>query len=70
MKNLTIINEANKILQSLEKLQARCRKLTLKASAKEYIPPHVEEVLSVLDDLASFDLEDAIVNAYDYEEVK
>ena len=71
MKNITIINEANKILTSLEKLQTRCNNLIYKVSAKrEWLPPHIQKVIEVLDELSNFDLEDVIVNAYDYEEVK
>ena len=70
MKRITVINEANKILQSLQKLQERCRKLLKKAEydTPKWYPPHINEVLSTIEDLSNFDLEDAIVNAYDYED--
>ena len=68
MKRTTILNKANKILQSLQKLQERCNKLLNDVnSSTNYIPPHIDAVLNDLQDLASFDLEDSIVNAYDYE---
>ena len=74
MKNKTILNEANKILISLEKLQQRATKLVNKAEGFRpngnipYYPPHIEKVLETLEDLASFDLEDCLVSAYDYED--
>ena len=69
MTNKRILNEANKILTSLQKLQERSKKLINVASeGKFYIPPHIQDVLNALDDLASFDLEDSIANAYDYED--
>lgn len=69
MKNTTILNEANKILKSLQSLQNRCEKLFAKAvKDRSYFPPHIQRVLDTIDDLSSFDLEDAIVNAYDYED--
>ena len=68
MKNTTIINEANKILQSLQKLQTRCNNLIYNVSAKrDWLPPHIQNVIDTIDELANFDLEDSIVNAYDYE---
>ena len=68
MKNTTVLNEANKILISLEKLQQRATKLVKKAEdSKPYYPPHIARVLETLEDLASFDLEDCLVSAYDYE---
>lgn len=69
MKNKTILNEANKILQSLQKLQERARKIVVKATNDgiAWLPPHMRDVIGTLDDLVSFDLEDCIVNAYDYE---
>lgn len=67
MKNATIINQANKILTSLQRLQQRARKIVDDNVSKNYIPPHISQLLDTLDDLANFDLEDAIVTAYDYE---
>ena len=68
MKNKTIIDKANKILISLQKLQDRARKLVDENVSRNYIPPHIEQLLDTLDGLANFDLEDAVVNAYDYED--
>ena len=69
MTNKRILNEANKILTSLQKLQERARKIVNNAKeTREWLPPHINDVIDTLDDLISFDLEDAIVNAYDYEE--
>ena len=68
MTNKRIINEANKILSSLQKLQARCNNLIYNASnGREWLPPHIQKVTDTIDDLSNFDLEDSIVNAYDYE---
>ena len=69
MTNKRIINEANKILTSLQKLQARCNNLIYNASKdREWLPPHIQKVIETIDELSSFDLEDSIVNAYDYED--
>lgn len=69
MTHKKIINEANKILVSLQKLQERARKIVVKATDDgiAWLPPHIQEVIDTLDDLVAFDLEDCIVNAYDYE---
>ena len=68
MTNKRIINEANKILSSLQKLQTRCNNLIYNASKdRVWLPPHVQKVIDTIDELSSFDLEDSIVNAYDYE---
>ena len=68
MTNKRIINEANKILSSLQKLQARCNNLIYNASEnRAWFPPHIQKVIDAIDELSSFDLEDSIVNAYDYE---
>ena len=67
MTNKSIINQANKILTSLQKLQAKARKIVDDNVARNYIPPHISQLLDTLDDLANFDLEDAIVNAIYFE---
>ena len=69
MTHKKIINEANKILVSLQKLQERAKKIVVKATDEGvgWYPPHIQEVINTLDDLVGFDLEDCIVNAYDYE---
>lgn len=65
MRNKTLINEANKILESLRRLQDRCYKLICKYNneAKEEAPEHIEELKNALYDLSDYDLEDAIYNA-------
>ena len=69
MKSITILDQANKILVSLQKLQERARKIVVKATddGVAWLPPHIQNVVDTLDDLVGFDLEDCIVNAYDYE---
>lgn len=70
MKNTTIINQANKILISLQKLQDRANKILNKSGYNEdkWYEPHILDLLETLSDLSHFDLEDSIVNAYAYEE--
>lgn len=69
MTNKRILDEANKILISLRKLQDRARKIVDRACrTRFYTPPHIDNVLDALDELSNFDLEDSIVNAYDYED--
>lgn len=68
MTNKRILNEANKILTSLQKLQKRCNNLIYNACEnREWLPPHIQQVIDTIDELSNFDLEDPIVNAYDYE---
>jgi len=69
MTHKKIINEANKILVSLERLQERARKIVVEATDDgiAWLPPHIQKVIDTLDDLVGFDLEDCIVSAIDYE---
>lgn len=65
MTTRKLLNEANKILDSLRRLQDRCDNIICKfvAEQKEEQPEHVKEVIRALYDLSDYDLEDAIYNA-------
>lgn len=68
MTNKRIIKEATKILESLTKLQTRCINLVNNANeGRVYLPPHIQNVIDTIEELGSFDLEDSIVSAEDYE---
>ena len=62
------IKRAEQIDNMLKNLQNKVDDL-LTNMAKEYMDmyPHMTELMNTLEDLKSFDLEDSIVNAKDYE---
>lgn len=69
MRNRTILNRANKILEQLQKLQIKTEQLLRDAKyyESEEHDDHIEYVLVTLDGLASFDLEDSLVIAENIE---
>lgn len=69
MRNRTILNRANKILEQLQKLQTKTEQLLRDAKyyESEEHDDHIEDVLVTLDGLASFDLEDSLVIAENIE---
>lgn len=62
------IKRAEQIDNMLKNLQNKVDNL-LDQMANEYMDvyPHLHELMNTLEDLKSFDLEDSIVNAKDYE---
>lgn len=62
------IKRAEQIDNMLKNLQNKVDDLLTNMS-KEYMDmlPHMTELMNTLEDLKSFDLEDSIVNAKDYE---
>ena len=71
MRHKTIINEANKIFISLQRLQERCRKLLTEAEKdiSTYYTSYIEDVLEKVEDLSNFDMEDVLVHAYECQEI-
>lgn len=63
------IRRAKQINAKLEKLQDEIRLLVSKIEDTQLdILPHINQLKNTLWDLASFDLEDSIINACDYED--
>ena len=70
MRNITIVNEANKLLIAFQELQDKINRKVRKMRKHDNLPLHIDEVICQLETLGMNDsLEEAIVKAYDCESI-